>query len=142
MIPLMVPRLLPPQVTAPSRKGSQSFSPQQAFGRVELPAVNIRENGSEYIIILAVPGMKRNEFCVEIKELALTISASHSTTENKQALRRCEFDLSEWKREITLPEDADPLLTTANYENGELRIHIPRSTPTVREKDKIKVYVY
>lgn len=142
MISLMVSGLLPPQATAPSKKGPQSFSPLQASSRLESPAVNIRENGSEYIIILAVPGMKRNEFSVEIKELALTISASHSTSENKHALRRCEFDLSEWKREILLPEDADPLLTTANYENGELRIHIPRSTPTVREKDKIKVYVY
>ena len=142
MIPLMVPGILPPQAAAPSRKSWQTVSPQQVSGRLESPAVNIRETGSEYIIILAVPGMKRNEFCVEIKDLTLSISASHSSAENKQVLRRCEFDLSEWKREILLPEDADPLLTTANYENGELRIHIPRSTPAVREKDKIKVYVY
>ena len=106
-----------------------------------IPAVNISETGTEYHIILATPGLRRENFNIEIAESVLTISAKKENTPLGWINDRCEYDYTDWTRAFALPADADSLLARAEYQNGELIIHIPRCD-TSENKAKAIIYVY
>lgn len=107
-----------------------------------IPAVNITETATEYLLEIASPGMHREDFCIEIEQSVISISAkSEKITEDSSVSDRCEYNYTEWTRAFALPEDADEVLAHAKYSNGELIIRIPRGN-TSENKAKAIVYVY
>jgi HSP20 family protein len=109
--------------------------------KCSVPATNIFETADEYIIVIAAPGLHRNEFNIEIAAGIITISAKKETIPGEKISDRCEFDYTEWTRAFLLPEDADEFLSLAEYQNGELNIFIPRSLQS-ENKAKATIYVY
>ncbi len=109
---------------------------------LSIPAVNIIETATEYLLEIASPGMHREDFNIEIEQSVISISAkSEKNTEASSVSDRCEYNYTEWTRAFALPEDADVVLAHANYSNGELIIRIPRGN-TSENKEKVTVYVY
>ncbi len=108
---------------------------------LSIPAVNISETVAEYIIVIASPGLHREDFSIEVTDSVITIAAKKEIAECSQANDRCEYDYTDWTRAFTLPTDTDALLASAEYKNGELIIHIPRSN-TGENQSKITIYVY
>ncbi len=103
------------------------------FGGMEnyggnVPAVNIKENEKDYELELAVPGMKKDDFNVEVDNNVMTISAeinSENSVEEKNYTRR-EFSYTSFKRAFTLPETIDEDKIKASYEEGILRFTLPK----------------
>ena len=106
-----------------------------------IPAVNISETAAEYLIVLATPGLHRDDFSIETDQCIITISAKKETLPLTYVNDRCEYDYTEWTRAFALPADADPLLAHAAYGNGELVIHIPRNN-SGETRAKANIYVY
>ena len=106
-----------------------------------IPSVNISETDTEYHIVMATPGLQREDFCIEIDQTVITISAKKETKPLSCVNDRCEYDYTDWTRAFALPDDADALLVRAEYQNGELIIHIPRSN-TSENQAKATIYVY
>lgn len=106
-----------------------------------IPAVNISETNEEYLIVIAAPGLRRENFRIEISQSVITISAKKEITALSCVNDRCEYDYTDWTRAFALPEDADGLFTHAQYQNGELVIHIPRNS-TSEKQAKATIYVY
>ncbi len=104
------------------------------------PAVNIEETPAQYLIVIAVPGLHREDFSLEIVEGILSISATKEK-ESYTPNDRWEYDYSDWTRTFSLPDDSDVVLSHAKYWNGELIIRIPRGN-TDENKAKAIVYVY
>lgn len=136
---------------APSQKKVQQdpvlVVPQQskkpALRRIlSAPAVNIDETDREYIFTLGAPGFDRESFRIELEQELLKISAVKRQGAEAPVHQLMEFDLSGWERVFLLPDDADSLMTTAVYRNGELLIYIPRSDTAVKEREKLSIYVY
>jgi HSP20 family protein len=95
-----------------------------------LPAVNVRESDDELLIEVAVPGMKRKDFSVELDENVLTISSHREDRheENHDNYTRREFSYQSFRRSFTLPKNAvsgDGI--KAKYVDGILRISIPKT---------------
>lgn len=94
-----------------------------------LPAVNIRENNESYGIEVAAPGFDKNDFQISLDNDLLTISsekvANNETTEDERFTRK-EFSYQSFKRTFTLPELVEEDKITAKYENGILKIAIPK----------------
>jgi HSP20 family protein len=94
-----------------------------------LPAVNIRENTEEYGIEVAVPGFDKNDFNINLDNDLLTISSEkivdHEVKEDERFTRK-EFSYQSFKRTFTLPELVEGDKITAKYENGILKIVIPK----------------
>lgn len=93
------------------------------------PSVNISEGEKAFEIDLAVPGMKKADFSIEIKENKMTISSENTeskeeTTEN-YSLR--EFNYTSFSRVFTLPENIVEAKVSASYEDGVLKVMIPKS---------------
>lgn len=106
-----------------------------------MPAVNISETATEYLLVLAAPGLHRDEFCIEINQSVITISAKKETLPVDSINDRCEYNYSNWTRAFSLPADADALLSRAEYKNGELWIRIPRDIKSDAEEN-VTIYVY
>ena len=93
-----------------------------------LPAVNVKETEDNYHVELAVPGLKKEDFKVEINEGILTIAAERKTEneEKKEGYTRREFSYTNFTRRFTLPETADENNISASYTDGILAINLPK----------------
>lgn len=93
-----------------------------------LPKVNIKETKDEYFVDIAVPGMKKSDFNIDLDNEVLTISAevkSEEKNENENFTRR-EFGYTSFKRTFTLPDTIDDSKIKAAYEDGILSINLPK----------------
>ena len=109
------------------------------FGNT-LPSVNVKENNQNFDIELAVPGMKKDDFKINLDRNILNIS-SEAKTENEQKdengkYTRREFNYSSFSRSFTLPSQmVDAEKIEANYTDGILKIMIPKK---VKEEATVK----
>lgn len=111
-------------------------------GRACLPAVNIDETEEHYLLTVAAPGFKRENFEIKINNQIIIISAIKPRLTFKCVKDRCEYDYSNWSRPFILPDDAEAILAKAKYRDGELIIRIPKGPGDIMIKDLITIYVY
>jgi HSP20 family protein len=94
-----------------------------------LPSVNIKESNDEFEVELAAPGFVKTDFNIELINDTLTVS-SEKKIENEvkegQEFARKEFSYQSFSRSFTLPNTADNEKIKAKYDNGILRISIPK----------------
>lgn len=93
-----------------------------------LPKVNIKETADDFIVEMAVPGLKKSDFNIDIDNQVLSIS-TETTEENEQQeenYTRREFGYSSFKRTFTLPESVDDEKINATYNEGILNIRLPK----------------
>ena len=95
-----------------------------------MPAVNIKENNDAFMIEVAVPGMKKEDFNVDFDNGRLTISSERKDEnvekEGKKITRR-EFSYQSFQRSFSIPNnivDADKI--SAKYDNGILHLSLPK----------------
>ncbi len=114
------------------------------FGGVDqfnrsLPAVNIRVGEKEFTLELAIPGVKKEDFNVEVDEDVMTISMeskTESSQEEDQYTRR-EFRYNAFKRAFTLPESVDQENITADYTDGILRFTLPKKAEALPKPKRL-----
>jgi HSP20 family protein len=106
------------------------------------PDANIIENGKDYEIELAVPGLERKDIKVEVENDTLIVSAEkeeEKKTEEKNYRSR-EFSYNSFYRSFSLPENLKVDNINAEYHNGVLKITLPKKEVTVSKPLKqIKV---
>lgn len=108
---------------------NQWFDDSNIVGRVaNIPAVNIKENSNQYIVSLAAPGMKKEDFNVDLNGNVLTISSEkeESSQDKNDRYNRREYSYTSFSRSFNFPDDVKPESIEARYENGELTITLPR----------------
>lgn len=95
---------------------------------ISLPKVNIKENADAFMVEMAVPGLKKSDFQINIEDRVLSISTeTKEETEHKEDnYTRREFGYSSFKRTFTLPDSVNDEAINANYENGILSIQLPK----------------
>jgi HSP20 family protein len=120
----------------------RAFPRMDAVTQNTLPAVNIRENETEYTVDVAVPGMKKEDIKIELNHNVLSISSETKSEKNekddKGRWARREFNYQSFKRTFTLPEDGvDVEKIEAKHEHGVLSIHIPKRVQEAVETRKL-----
>ena len=90
--------------------------------------VNIRESDDAFIVEMAVPGLKKSDFQLNLEKQNLSISMERKEENERQEERftRREFGYSSFKRTFTLPETVDDEKINASYEQGILSILLPK----------------
>ena len=107
-----------------------------------VPAVNISETENSYHVELAAPGLKKDDFKLNLEGNQLTISVEQNSDheDNRKNYSKREYSYSSFVRSFTLPESADDSNIDANYTDGVLRIDIAKreEAKTVRRQIEIK----
>jgi HSP20 family protein len=119
---------------------NDSFFNDRLVTRV--PAVNISESENNYHVELAAPGLKKEDFKLNLERNLLTISVETSSDQqdNQKNYNKREYSYSSFVRSFTLPESADDGQIEATYTDGILRIDIAKreEAKAVRRQIEIK----
>ncbi|RFN57732.1 Hsp20/alpha crystallin family protein [Marixanthomonas ophiurae] len=108
------------------------------YENFSIPAVNIQEKNTNFVVQLAVPGLSKENLSIEVEDDILKISADVASgnednkTEDKIKFTRKEFNYNGFKRSFTLPENVNVENVNASYENGVLEITLPK-----KEEEKV-----
>ncbi len=107
--------------------------------RTTLPAVNIAEDENSYLLSLAAPGMKKDDFRIDLEGDTLTIHAEKEREQQDGARRftRREYEYQSFSRSFTLPDGADRDKIDARYENGVLMLTLSKKEEA-RKKNPVK----
>ncbi|MFD1162797.1 Hsp20/alpha crystallin family protein [Hwangdonia seohaensis] len=95
---------------------------------MSLPKVNIKETADDFTVEMAVPGLKKSDFQIDLENQVLSISTeTKEESEHKdENFTRREFGYSSFKRTFTLPESVDEDKIDARYNDGILSILLPK----------------
>ncbi len=96
-----------------------------------LPSVNVKETGDEFVVEMAAPGMKKDDFDIQLDNNMLTIRSEMSSESNEQdedgKYSRREFSYQSFQRSFNLNNQVvDDANIQATYEDGILRLNIPK----------------
>lgn len=93
-----------------------------------LPAVNITESKDDYMVSLAAPGMKKDDFKIDLEGNMITISSEkeEKKEEKEKKFTRKEYNYSSFCRSFTLPDEVNKEKVDARYEDGVLKISLPK----------------
>jgi len=105
---------------------------------MNIPAVNIAEKKERFEISLAAPGMKKDDFNIDVDGNVLTISAEtkEEKEEKEERYTRKEFSYSSFSRTFTLPEGVNKDKIDASYENGLLLLTLPKTEEAKKAASK------
>ena len=95
---------------------------------LHFPPVNIIEKADHYHIQLAAPGMEKTDFNVKLEGNVLTISTEKKEEQKVETdkIIRKEFSKKAFNRSFTLDEKIDAANISAKYENGVLKLDLPK----------------
>ncbi|HTZ85552.1 MAG TPA: Hsp20/alpha crystallin family protein [Solirubrobacteraceae bacterium] len=106
-----------------------------------IPAMDLVEEGEEYVLRADLPGLGEDDVNVELDDNVLTISGERSTehSEQREGYRRIERASGSFSRSLTLPDGVDPESVKANFEHGVLEVRVPK--PEQRKPRRVAIGV-
>jgi HSP20 family protein len=118
---------------------NDSFLSDKLANRV--PAVNISETENQFHIELAVPGLKKEDFKINLDKNVLSVSAdkkAENVEEGKKFSKR-EYSYNSFTRSFTLPEVADATKIEAEYADGILKLNVAKKEEAKIQTREISV---
>ncbi len=105
------------------------------------PLVDIEETEKEYLIKAELPEIKKEDVKVTVENDVLTIAGERKFEKEEKGKKyhRVERSYGSFVRSFTLPEDADGTKVSAEYKDGVLRIHLPKSEKAKPKAIEVKV---
>jgi HSP20 family protein len=110
--------------------------------RMSDPAANILENAENFQLELAAPGMNKDDFKISLENNTLTVSVEMEDEKREEGKNytRKEFYYGSFSRSFTLPKIIDLDKIKADYENGVLKVVLPKKDEAKLEiKKEIKI---
>lgn len=105
-----------------------------------VPRVDIVEDEKAFEIQVAVPGMNKEDFKIDLNDNYLTISGERKFTKERKEnnFQSIETQYGSFSRSFSLPENVDALKISAKYNNGILELNVPKDEKKIT-KASIKV---
>lgn len=107
-------------------------------GGITVPKTNIAETDDEFLVEMAAPGMKREDFNIELDNDTLRIwsEVENTNEEQKESYTRKEFSYQSFNRSFHLPNSVEADKIKAKYKDGLLRLVIPKKEEARRKPPK------
>lgn len=106
------------------------FDNNNSFGGklIRIPAVNVTDNKDNYLVSLAVPGLKKSDFKINVEGNMLTISCEKEESKGEKEIKytRKEYNYSFFSRSFTIPDEVLADKIEAVYEDGLLKLVLPK----------------
>lgn len=106
-----------------------------------VPAVNILEHDGGFRLEVAAPGLKKEDFKINLENNVLTISAQkeQKNEETTEKYTRKEFSFNSFRRTFTLPNSIDGEKIGAAYTDGVLSIELPKKEEAKKTPRTIEI---
>lgn len=105
--------------------------------------VNIRETEKSYEMEIVAPGVRKEDFNVNISDNMLTVSFEHREENREENQRegylRQEYRMQSFNRSFTLDDTVDAEKISARYRDGVLHVHLPKKEGAQRITKSIPV---
>ena len=119
------------------------------FGREEgeepptrrwVPSLDVTESKEAYHVDVEVPGVRPEDINVTVDRGMLTIQGERRSEEEKtdRSYHRVERRYGSFRRSIGLPSDVDPSRVQATYDNGVLRLEVPKTAASPPKRIEVK----
>lgn len=117
-------------------------TPVMAQTTTTAPAVNVKEDNKQYVMEVAVPGLKKEQVNMSIdKDGYLTLSIEnkneHKDENKKEHYLRREFSYTSYRQSYALPDNVDADKIEANVADGVLKVVLPK-VEKKEEKEDVK----
>jgi HSP20 family protein len=105
------------------------------------PAVDITEDDHEYLIKADLPEIRKEAIKVTVENGVLMISGERKREQEEKGRRyhRVERSYGSFVRSFTLPDDADGAKLSAEFKDGILKVHLPKTENAKRKAIEVKV---
>ncbi|MCC7195687.1 MAG: Hsp20/alpha crystallin family protein [Gemmatimonadaceae bacterium] len=108
-----------------------------------MPAVDVMENGNEYMFKVELPGMKREDVTVTWEKEVLTIRGEkvreEKGKENGERFHLYERTYGEFNRTFTFPAAVVPDKITAEMTDGILTVKVPKAPEAKAASRRIEI---
>ncbi len=113
----------------------------QASARRWVPAMDIADNGDEFVLKADLPGLSEGDVNVELDDNVLRISGERKSEheERKDGFYRVERSFGRFSRTVTFPEGVSGDGIQATFDNGVLEVHVQK--PEQRKPQKVAISV-
>ncbi len=104
------------------------------------PKTDISEDDKGYYLEIALPGMKKEDVKLEIKQDVLSIEGERKfeNEEKGKSYHRIETSYGKFKRSFTLPDPVNREGVDASFEHGVLKVFLPKSEKVAPKAITIK----
>lgn len=105
------------------------------------PLVDISEDDKEYIVKAEIPEMKKEDIKINVHDDVLTVSGErkYEKEEKGKKYHRVERAYGSFMRSFVLPENADGSKISAEYKDGVLKVHLPKSEQAKKKAIEVKI---
>jgi HSP20 family protein len=93
------------------------------------PPTDVYETEEGYVVRVEIPGMRDGNFSVSVENNILTITGSRPDTSEKRAFHQMEIRFGEFSTELELPPNVNINQIQADYEDGFLKVFLPKAQP-------------
>jgi HSP20 family protein len=124
-----------------------SFWPARPAARESLsvadwaPSVDISETDSEYLVKAEVPGIDKKDVKVTVQDHLLTLQGERKQEKEEKGRRfhRVERSYGSFFRTFEIPEGVDESKLKAEFKDGVLTVHLPKTEKAVSKAIEVKV---
>ncbi len=112
------------------------FAADRLTVRTQFPALDVLEQGNEFIVTADLPGVKKEEIKITFENNVLTISGSrkpYEVPENSDLILN-ESHSGDFSRSVKFRQDVDTTKMSAEMNNGILTVTLPK-TETVKARE-------
>lgn len=105
------------------------------------PAVDVSESDNEYVIKADLPHVKKDDVKVTVQEGILSIQGERKKEEEKKGekIHRVERAYGRFVRTFSLPDYVDESKVSADFKDGVLIVHLPKSEKAKPKAIEVKV---
>jgi HSP20 family protein len=120
----------------PSKSGGEDFSSGDWK-----PLADIYDKGDSIMICMEIPGVKKEDVSIEVRENILTLKGSRApdTDIKEENYYRRERNFGSFQRAFTLPPLVDPDNIRAKFKDGILEVEIPKPEESKPKQITVKV---
>ena len=125
----------------PGRSLTPSFVSPNLMTDMVIPAVDIYEEGNDYVLKAELPGLKKEDIDITVNGSTITISGEKSQKEEIKRKDYCLWERSygSFSRRLAIPGEIQRNKVTSKYVDGILEIRMPKSEEAKKNEVKLKV---